>query len=365
MKPNKLFTAALIGAFALGAATLASCTPNGGGGEDPMPEYTVTFDADGGTPAPDTQKVKEGETATSPAAMTKTGFEFLFWSLDGTSAYDFSTPVTANLTLTAYWQAEGGNDNDQISLSDEGDENQTAYADDEEKGITFTAKSDWEASVTESGTTRASNVTWVKLMVNGEEKYSGGAGTINLVIVIEPNTTGGDRRATITIACGGESLKISVDQKGVTEDNKPLTAQDLLVAHPWKHVISIYRYPKSWDHPNTPEDESVDEDTDDYFYTFGADGILTAGYIDGEGAEIGGGDNESVPYTVSGNTLKIHTTNENEEPFEMVYTITKLTGSELELDGTFQVSTQAEYPDGSVGPIEYFSYTETVKFVKP
>jgi uncharacterized repeat protein (TIGR02543 family) len=91
--------------FALTAAMFGavSCTPNGG--DDSVPEYTVTFDADGGTPAPVAQKIKEGDKAAAPPAVSKTGYVFLYWSLNGTSAYDFSTPVTADITLTAHWKA--------------------------------------------------------------------------------------------------------------------------------------------------------------------------------------------------------------------------------------------------------------------
>ena len=64
--------------------------------------YTVTFDADGGTPAPASQTVAQGAKATEPTAPTKTGYTFGGWYNDSTK-YDFSTPVTANLTLKAKW----------------------------------------------------------------------------------------------------------------------------------------------------------------------------------------------------------------------------------------------------------------------
>jgi hypothetical protein len=49
----------------------------------------------------------------------------------------------------------------------------------------------------------------------------------------------------------------------------------------------------------------------------------------------------------------------------MVYTITKLTDTELEGVGTFQGSMQAKGEDGSVGEVEYYTYTVTIKFAKP
>ena len=65
------------------------------------PEYTVSFDTDGGsTVAP--QTVKNGKTAAKPADPTKEGYTFGGWYL-GETAYDFSTPVTKNITLKAKW----------------------------------------------------------------------------------------------------------------------------------------------------------------------------------------------------------------------------------------------------------------------
>lgn len=63
--------------------------------------YTVTFDSDGGS-AVAAQNVVSGGTATEPAAPTKPGYAFSGWTLGG-SAYNFSTAVTGNITLTATW----------------------------------------------------------------------------------------------------------------------------------------------------------------------------------------------------------------------------------------------------------------------
>ena len=69
-----------------------------------LPNYTVTFDAYGGTPAPAAQTVQKGSTATAPAEPTKDGFTFEGWTLNGL-AYDFATPVTGNIMLVASWTA--------------------------------------------------------------------------------------------------------------------------------------------------------------------------------------------------------------------------------------------------------------------
>ena len=70
-------------------------------------EYTVTFNAYGGFPMPDEQHVKSGEKAVLPAEPTLKGYTFAFWYLgddeQNATAYDFNTPVTENITLTAKW----------------------------------------------------------------------------------------------------------------------------------------------------------------------------------------------------------------------------------------------------------------------
>lgn len=70
-------------------------------------EYTVTFNAYGGFPTPDEQHVKSGEKAVLPVEPMLKGYIFAFWYLgedeQNATAYDFNTPVTENITLTAKW----------------------------------------------------------------------------------------------------------------------------------------------------------------------------------------------------------------------------------------------------------------------
>ncbi len=62
-------------------------------------EYTVSFDSD--VPS---QKVQHGQTATEPAEPSKEGHTFDGWYL-GDDLYDFGTPVTQDILLTAHWTA--------------------------------------------------------------------------------------------------------------------------------------------------------------------------------------------------------------------------------------------------------------------
>ena len=63
--------------------------------------YKVVFDTDGGTEV-ETQTVKEGELATEKTP-TREGYRFKGWLLEN-SSYDFSSPVTENITLVAAWE---------------------------------------------------------------------------------------------------------------------------------------------------------------------------------------------------------------------------------------------------------------------
>ena len=78
--------------------------------------YSVTFDANGKDAAmPDSQRVKEGRAATEPSTKPQCkGYTFAGWYTDAacTKAYDFSSPVTADMTLYAKWvkkAADNGN----------------------------------------------------------------------------------------------------------------------------------------------------------------------------------------------------------------------------------------------------------------
>ena len=66
--------------------------------------YTVTFDANGGS-AVDSVTVVYNTTVSKPAAPTRTDYIFKGWFVDG-KAYDFATPVTADITITAQWKPD-------------------------------------------------------------------------------------------------------------------------------------------------------------------------------------------------------------------------------------------------------------------
>ena len=76
---------------------------------NPITEYTVTFNANGGDVTPEAQKVEENATIILPDS-TKANFTFLGWSLDKnatTATYlaGSTYKVTGNVTLYAVWEA--------------------------------------------------------------------------------------------------------------------------------------------------------------------------------------------------------------------------------------------------------------------
>lgn len=86
--------------MALFTFLLSSCTQP----EEEVITYTVTFDSNGGSTVAN-QDVDSGALATEPVDPTREGFIFEYWyTSDAEVAYVFSTPVTADLTLTASWE---------------------------------------------------------------------------------------------------------------------------------------------------------------------------------------------------------------------------------------------------------------------
>ncbi|MGP1594948.1 MAG: InlB B-repeat-containing protein [Treponema sp.] len=100
--------------------------------QEKKPEYTVTFNANGGKNVPEPQKIVHNATVTEPKETerpTKDGFTFKYWSKtqEGT-AYNFTEPVTESFTLYALWQQTGsgiGTDSYSVSFDHTGGEGTT------------------------------------------------------------------------------------------------------------------------------------------------------------------------------------------------------------------------------------------------
>lgn len=67
-------------------------------------KYTVTFNSNGGSSVK-SQTVTKDSTVLEPSNPRREGYTFLGW-YNGTTAFDFSTKVTKNITLTAKWKKD-------------------------------------------------------------------------------------------------------------------------------------------------------------------------------------------------------------------------------------------------------------------
>lgn len=86
----------------------SNVTPNPGddtNNDKPAPvetkTFTVTFNTDGGSEVA-AQTVEDGKSATKPDDPKKEGFYFLGW-YEGENVYEFTQPVSNDLTVTAKW----------------------------------------------------------------------------------------------------------------------------------------------------------------------------------------------------------------------------------------------------------------------
>lgn len=82
--------------------------------------YTVTFDSNGGTEVP-SQQIVSGYTAKEPDEPTKEDCTLSYWTLNGVE-YDFSTPITSDITLVAVWEWKYQQLINYVMIYDYGDE---------------------------------------------------------------------------------------------------------------------------------------------------------------------------------------------------------------------------------------------------
>ncbi|HIW65464.1 MAG TPA: DUF4595 domain-containing protein [Candidatus Alistipes intestinipullorum] len=130
--------------------------------------------------------------------------------------------------------------------------NQTAATPAE--GISFTTTGPWRATVTE---TRASEVDWITLSAD----HGDAAGDYTITITLDVNTSGADRKATITIESGTTKITITVEQKATTEEGEiPDDGEDPQPGAPERLISQIlYEYESS----SYAETETVDFTYDD------------------------------------------------------------------------------------------------------
>ena len=116
------------------AVALTGCS-NSGNNENKEPEYTVTFNTDGGNEIT-SQKVKKGEKITKPDDPVKNGYDFAGW-YSGEEEWSFiGYVVTDNMILTAKWSLATYSINYALDDGENNEANPTEYRIDTET-ITF------------------------------------------------------------------------------------------------------------------------------------------------------------------------------------------------------------------------------------
>jgi uncharacterized repeat protein (TIGR02543 family) len=89
-----------------GSCDNASSPPTSNSVSVALTSFNVPFNANGGSPVPSVQPIICNSTATAPTqSPTKTGYDFVGWYIDtsSSSAFNFSTPITAQIILNAKW----------------------------------------------------------------------------------------------------------------------------------------------------------------------------------------------------------------------------------------------------------------------
>ena len=131
----------------LGLVTLSACQPE----EEVEPTtYTVTFNSDGGSDVA-ALTVEEGLTATAPTNPTKEGYVFRYWyETDTAVAFDFTTTITADLTLSALWEEDIPEVTDEDRINDDIADYLTKMYETEfllytpRKGALYSSSIDWD-----------------------------------------------------------------------------------------------------------------------------------------------------------------------------------------------------------------------------
>ena len=111
-------------------------------------------------------------------------------------------------------------DNANITVADRDTLNQTVYADQNrgENTVRFTTTAAWISSIAETRNT----ANWVSITPS-----SGNAGTHNITLNLQPNETGEDRSAIITITSDNASIEIRITQQGI---NAPIAVTGVTLA---------------------------------------------------------------------------------------------------------------------------------------
>ena len=128
-----------------------------------------------------------------------------------------ATIIACLAVSTSFWGCKEKKDDPAITVANEQLLKQEVFADNlSGKTLTsFTTTGPWTSSIAETTPkAKSGKPDWISIDPASGDK----AGTYNVSIILEPNTTGSDRTAVITILCKGEEIKITITQKGIKEN---------------------------------------------------------------------------------------------------------------------------------------------------
>ena len=138
-----------------------------------------------------------------------------------------ATIVSCLAVTTMFSGCDDKENQPEIKVENEASRSQTVYADQTEgkSGVTIVTAGAWSSTITEGSvkSTKAGAVTWLSIAPS-----SGGAGTHTIIISLEPNATGSDRAAIITITCNGETITITVTQTATKANGESYAAPPVL-----------------------------------------------------------------------------------------------------------------------------------------
>lgn len=181
---------------------------------------------------------------------------------------------------------------------------QTVYADQTSGtggGISFTAATDWTATVTDVTSKAESNtVSWLTL-----SQYSGGPGEYTLTLTLSTNLTGQTRKAQIEIRCGNDVITITVEQKAEDSEGNVPDAPIESMTYPAKVSKISYRE-NYWSEYEWGSPVDVD-----YEFKYDAEGRI-AEYIYTAKATYEDKTTISFDYDIVGEIRVTETTNDSE-----------------------------------------------------
>lgn len=151
------------------------------------------------------------------------------------------------VALTACSDDNGDGTGKDIQLAPGTPKDYTIFADETSgtpsEGISFTTTGPWRVTVVQTRADAFDSGEVTPSWVTVSPDHGDAAGDYTISISLGVNTSGQDRKAIITIECGGTRITITVEQKGTTEDGKvPDDGDEPVVPTGAQLVSEVYHY---------------------------------------------------------------------------------------------------------------------------